>query len=211
MIRILIADDHILMIDGIKTTLSDIVEIDIVGKARNGLEVLKFLESNQVDIVLMDVNMPLMDGLECTKIVSENYPDTKIIALTQYNESRFVKKMIKSGSSGYLLKDAHKEELVTAIMKVYRGELYFDKNLHFIISQDIQNDKGRKGLISKLTDREIEILKLICNELSSHEIATQLSIAFNTVESHRASLITKSGAKNTAGLVRWAAENDLLD
>lgn len=211
MIKILIADDHSMMIDGIKTTLSDIAEMEIIGEASNGKEVLKFLESHHADIILMDVNMPLMDGLECTKIVTENYPNTKVIALTQFNESRFVKRMIKNGSSGYLIKDAQKEELVTAILNVYQGNLYFDKDLHFIISQDPQADSGRKNLIAKLTDRELEILKLICNEFSSLEIATQLSIAFNTVERHRASLITKSGAKNTAGLVRWAAENDLID
>ena len=210
MIRILIADDHVLMIDGIKSTLSDIAEMEIVGEAKNGIEVLKFLESNHADIILMDVNMPLMDGLECTKIVSENYPDTKIIALTQYNESRFVKKMIKNGCSGYLIKDTNKDELVEAIMKVYNGGQYFGANICFIKPREPHDVIEQNKIISTLTDREIEILKLICNEFSTHEIASQLSISFNTVECHRTSLIKKSGLKNTAGLVKWAAENDLI-
>jgi DNA-binding NarL/FixJ family response regulator len=210
MIKVLVADDHNLMIDGIKTTLSDVADIKIIAEASNGLDVLKLLESHKVDVILMDISMPYMDGLDCTKIVTEKFPSTKVIALSQFNEPRFVKRMMKNGSSGYLLKDSRKEELVNAIRLVFQGEQYFDKNLQINNTTFNHNTAKKNKELSQLTKREIEVLTLICNEFSTQNIADQLSISYNTVERHRANLIEKLGLKNTAGLVRWAIENDLV-
>lgn len=211
MIKLLIADDHHLLIDGIKTTLAGVEDIQIVGEATDGYLVLRFLESNpDVDVILMDINMPKLDGLDCTKKVVKLYPNIKIIALSQYDEKRFVKQMVKNGASGYLLKDSGKDTLVEAIQKVYSGEKYFSSQLSMsLVNQELKIE-NTKSLFPKLTEREIEILNLICHEHSSQEIADKLFISFHTVESHRANLMLKAGAKNTAGLVRWAVENDFV-
>jgi len=212
MINILIADDHQLLIDGIKTTLAGIEDFNIVAEVNNGFQVLEKLESGlQVDIILMDINMPKLDGLICTKMVHKKFPTVRIIALSQYDEKRFVKQMVKNGASGYLLKDSGKDILVKAIRTVYGGEPYYCERLSLrMINQELKIE-DTKSLFPKLTEREIEILRLIGRELSSQEIADKLFISFHTVESHRANLMSKAGVKNTAGLIRWATENDFLD
>ncbi len=212
MINILIADDHQLLIDGIKATLAGIEDINIAAEVYNGYQVLEKLESGlPVDIILMDINMPKLDGLICTKMVHKKFPHVRIIALSQYDEKRFVKQMVKNGASGYLLKDSGKDILVKAIRTVHGGESYYCERLSLrMISQELKME-DTKSLFPKLTDREIEILRLIGRELSSQEIADKLFISFHTVESHRANLMSKAGVKNTAGLIRWATENDFLD
>jgi len=199
------------MIDGIKTTLSDTADMQIVAFANNGLEVLKILKQTKVDIVLMDINMPFMDGLDCTKAISQQYPEVKVIALSQYNESRFIKRMMHNGASGYLLKDAQKEDLVKAIRTVFAGEHYYGKNLVSDPTRINNNRQSKYDELPMLSERELEILNLICSELSCPEIAEKINLSFSTVEKHRANLIMKSGSKNTAGLVRWALENKLVD
>lgn len=212
MINLLIADDHQLLIDGIKTTIAGIEDITVVAEVYNGYQVLEKLESGlHVDVIFMDINMPKLDGLICTKMVHKKFPDVKIIALSQYDEKRFVKQMVKNGASGYLLKDASKDVLETAIRTVNGGQNYFCDRLSLrLINQELKME-DTKSLFPKLTDREVEILRLIGKELSSQEIADKLFISFHTVESHRANLMSKAGVKNTAGLIRWATENDFLD
>ncbi len=211
MIKILIADDHQLLIDGIKSTLEDISDFSIVAEALNGSKVLEILESGiSVDIILMDINMPEMDGLECTLQVTKNYPEIKIIGLSQYDEKRFIKRLLRNGAMGYLLKDTDKEILETAIREVFAGNKYFSDHINASrIEQELKNEKTN-SLFLHLTAREKEVLSLVCQEYSSQEIADKLFISFHTVEGHRSSLLFKSGTKNTAGLVRWAAENNLI-
>jgi DNA-binding NarL/FixJ family response regulator len=212
MINILIADDHQLLIDGIKTTLQDVEEINVVAEANNGFQVLEHLEKNpDIEVILMDINMPKLDGLDCTKQVSKKFPDVRVIALSQYDEKRFVKRMIKNGAFGYLLKDSDKDTLVEAIKKVHGGERYFCDRLSLRLANLELKMEDTKSLFPKLTGREREIISLICKEHSTQEIADKLFISFHTVESHRANLMLKAGVKNTAGLVRWAVENDLVD
>jgi len=211
MINILIADDHQLLIDGIKTTLKDIPDFTFVSEVHDGYQVIRALESGvKPDIILMDISMPKMDGLDCTKIVSKKYPDARIIALSQFGEKRFVKQMIKNGAMGYLLKDASNDVLETAIRKVNSGEKYFCDRLSLsLVNQELKTE-DTKSLFPNLTHRELDVLNLICKEFSTQEIADKLFISFHTVEGHRANLLAKAGAKNTAGLVRWAVENDFL-
>lgn len=212
MINILIADDHQLLIDGIKANLADIEDFDFVAEANNGYQVLEKLEEGiSVDVILMDINMPKLDGLGCTKKVCRQYPHVKVIALSQYDEKRFVKWMVRNGASGYLLKDSDKDTLVKAIRSVHSGEKYFCDRLSMrLVNQELKMEHT-SDLFPKLTGRELEILNLICQEYSSHEIADKLFISFHTVESHRANLMHKAGSKNTAGLVKWAVQNDLVD
>jgi DNA-binding NarL/FixJ family response regulator len=212
MISLMIADDHPLLIDGIKTALKDSSDIKIVGEANNGFQVLEKLDAGlRVDVILMDINMPKMDGLDCTRQVSKRYPQVKVIGLSQYDEKRFVKKMVKNGASGYLLKDAGKDQIETAVRTVHSGENYYCERLSVRLVQQELKAEQTSSLFPKLSPREAEVLNLICTELSSHEIADKLFISIHTVESHRANLMAKAGVKNTAGLVRWAVENDLLE
>lgn len=212
MIHLLIADDHQLLIDGIKTALSGLEDIQIVAEVNNGYQVLEKLDSGlKVDVILMDINMPKLDGLNCTKMVRKKYPQTRVIALSQYDEKRFVKQMVKNGASGYLLKDSSRDTLEKAIRAVNNGQNYFEEKLSMrLISQELKME-NTSALFPKLTEREIQVLRLIGKELSSQEIADKLFISFHTVESHRANLMLKAGVKNTAGLIRWATENDFLD
>ncbi len=212
MINVLVADDHQIIIDGLKTILEDAEDISIVAEAKDGYQVLKVLEETpDIHVILMDINMPKLDGLDCTRQVHKRFPDVKVIALTQYSEKRFVKRMIKNGASGYILKDSDRDILLTAIRKVHAGEKYFCDRLSFQLASQELKMQDTKNLFPKLSERELEILRLICQEHSSQEIADQLFISFHTVESHRANLMLKAGAKNTAGLVRWAVENDFAD
>jgi len=159
----------------------------------------------------MDINMPKLDGLDCTKQVHKKYPEIKIIALSQFDEKRFVKLMLKHGASGYILKDSEGDIIVKAIKTVNKGEKYFCNELYYRIASQELKLEDTKSLFPNLSDREKEIIKLICSEYSSHEIADKLFLSFHTVEGHRANLIMKAGVKNTAGLVRWAVENGFTE
>ena len=209
-IEVMVADDHQLLIDGIKTVLEDVPGILVTDEAYNGLEVLSQLKQKPVDVVLLDINMPEMDGLDCCRILTKTFPDVKVVVLSQFSEKRFVKRMIKYGASGYVLKDTSKDELITAIKKVHNGGTYFSDKLSISLLQNELKSSNFNPLFPKLTIREKEILNYICDEHNSKEIAGFLNVSFHTVETHRANLITKAGAKNSAGLVRWAVEHDLL-
>ena len=212
MINVLIADDHQIIIDGLKTILEDADDLHIVAEAKDGYQVLKILEEKpEVHVILMDINMPKLDGLDCTRQVHKRFPDVRVIALTQYSEKRFVKRMIKNGAVGYILKDSDHDTLVNAIRQVHAGEKYFCDRLSFQLASQELKMQDTKSLFPKLSERELEILRLICDEHSSQEIADKLFISFHTVESHRANLMLKAGARNTAGLVKWAVENDFAD
>ncbi len=211
MIDLLIADDHQLIIDGIKTSLKDFSDINIIGEAKDGLDVLKILETTHADVILMDIKMPKMDGIECLQNVTKKFPKCKVIALSQYDEKRIVNKMIKSGAKGYLLKGTDREELVTAIRRVHANSKYFSNDLYDNrMNGDSESGSGNR-LFPNLSHREREILKLICQEYSTTEIAKKLYISIHTVGTHRANLMAKCGVKNTAGLVRWVIENDFLE
>jgi DNA-binding NarL/FixJ family response regulator len=211
MISIMIVDDHQFMIDGIRGALSSIEDFEVIGEALDGYQVLEQLENGLCpDVILMDINMPKLDGLECTRQLTKKYPECRVIALSQFDEKRFVKRMVKNGAMGYLLKDAGKEKLEAAIRAVASGETYFGAKLSIRLIRQELKDENTSALFPRITSREKEVLNLICKGLTSQEISDRLIISYHTVESHRANLMQKAGVKNTAGLVRWAVENDLF-
>lgn len=208
MIRLIIADDHPVIRDGIKTILEKEKSIELVATVENGIELLEILQKKETDVVLMDVNMPEMNGIEATKKVKKNHPEIKVLSFSQYDEKRFVKQILKSGANGYLLKNAAASELVKAIHIVHGGGIYLSEELPNVFGE---KPKRRSNyLFPELSPRELDVLKEICQEKSTQEIADTLFISYNTVETHRAHLLLKVGVKNTAGLVKWAVENEIV-
>ncbi len=219
-ITVYIADDHHLFIAGVKALLQDATEINLLGSAENGKMLLDLLAVQPADVILMDINMPIMSGVETTKVIREKYPNTKVLALTMFDDTLHINEMINAGASGYLLKNAGKEELETAIKKVHSGEKYVSNEVSVKLIERMftnQQDKAaspnpnpnvRK---SELTKREIEIIKLIAQEMTNAEIAAKLNNSPMTIITHRKNLLRKLGVKNTAGLIKYAIHNGLID
>lgn len=209
MIRLVIADDHPIIINGIKTLLDQNSEIELINEVSNGAELISFMESNEVDVVLMDVNMPEVNGIDASRIISSKYPKTKVLAFSQYDEKRFVKRLLKCGASGYLLKNSSASEIITAITMVHNGGMYLSKELPDIFTVSKKTVRV-DSLFPDISTRELDVLKLICDGQNTQEIADGLFISTHTVETHRANLLLKVGVKNTAGLVKWAVENEVI-
>jgi len=216
MINLLLVDDHKIIRDGIKALLNDIEGIKIIGECNNGVEVLDSMSKKEVNVILMDVNMPKLNGIEATKTVIEKYPKTSILALTMHNEETYISKMLNAGASGYVLKNTNKEELINAINRVNDGENYFNTEVtDIMMSKFLKNPKIKRVLksnvsIEDLTPREIEVLKLITEELTNSEAAERLEISPRTIDTHRRNLIQKLGVKNSVGLVKFALQNGLV-
>ncbi len=214
-IQIVIADDHQIVIDGIKAMLESEKGIDVIGEAKNGKELLAQLEELEPDIVLTDINMPHMDGVEVTRRVNSQFKGVKILILSTYDDVRLVKEILKLGAKGYVLKTAAKTELVKAIRTLYEGGTFFsqeisDKILKSMMSSETITDSTESLPPVALTKREMEIIKLIAMEYTGPEIAKKLFISINTVETHRKNLVRKTKSKNTVGLVKYAMRHDLI-
>jgi len=206
MLRLIIADDHPIIVGGLKLVLENDSRIGSVNEVSNGEELIEWLTKNEADLVLLDINMPKMNGIDACGIIKKNWPQIKVIAYSQYDEPRFVKRLIKCGVDGYLLKNTPANELFTAIDTVSNGGLYLSEDLPASLLLG-KNRKKSDSLFPDLSNREKEVLKLICAEFNTQEIADKLYISTHTVETHRANLLLKVGVKNTAGLVKWAVEN----
>lgn len=212
-IRIFLVDDHDMFRDGVKLLLSSDNLAEVVAEARNGKEFLEKVGLVNPDVVLMDISMPEMDGIEASRIAHEKYPQLKILALTMFGDEKYYYQMIQTGIKGFVLKSAGISELLKAITEVHKGENYFSGELLYKLIQNINSGKGSvNGSTSeKLTQREIEVLKLISSGLSNEDIASQLNISLATVKSHRSSLLSKTGSNNTASLIMYALKNKLID
>ena len=212
MIKILIADDHQMFIDGIKALLKNEKEIKVVGEALNGEEVLATLEKEKADIILLDINMPQMDGIEATRIIRKKFPEVKIIILTMHNKYEFIAGLAHEGASGYILKNTGKAELLNAIKTVQEGKTFFGKEVTETIMHNLYKKPAEQKIEAvQLTEREKEVLKLIAQEFSTKEIADKLFISENTVETHRKNIMAKLNAKNVAGLVKFALQVGLIN
>lgn len=214
MIRLAIADDHTMFVDGIESILQEEPDLDVVGRCFDGEEVVRFLGENQVDVLLLDVNLPKLNGIEvCEKVVAE-YKELKILAISMFNEESYVTEILNKGALGYILKNTGRKELVKAIHTVNDGKSYFSKEVTQTIMKGLmkqrKNSQTRTAFFPKISKREKEVLSLIIEEHTTQEIANKLFISLKTVESHRSSLLGKLNARNTAGLVRIALENKIL-
>lgn len=221
MIKVLLVDDHRIIRDGLKALLMGVKEVNIIGECNDGKEAVLFIENNEVDVVLMDINMPNMNGFETTEIITSKNKDVKILALTMHQEESYISKILQAGASGYVLKSASRQELIQAITKVNDGNTYFSEDVANIMMSKYLNNgvNSEKRSVSSsnnihiedLTKREHEILKLIVDEHTNIEIGEKLFISPRTVDTHRRNLLLKIGVKNTAGLVKYALQNNLLE
>ena len=213
-IKIAIADDYKIFRDGLKVGLSMDDNLDVIAEADNGEDLLKLLETIHPDIILMDLNMPILDGMEATKRVKKQYPTIKVLVVTMYDDDKFIIHLMEIGANGYLLKNAEPEEIRKSIYAVHENGYYF-------------NDLVNKALLKKLvlknnlrpsfnnniefTEREQEVLKLICEEKTATEIGKEIFLSPRSVEGIRQRLIEKVGVRNTAGLVMFAIKNGIVE
>ncbi len=206
MIKVYIVDDHSVVIEGIYALLQNENGIEIAGYAINAQNCLTYFISNTADVILMDISLPDMSGIDLCKVIKKNYPGIMVLALSTFNQGSYIKKMMESGASGYLLKNTGKEEIIEAIKSVAGGNIY----LSFETGKELQASKDEIDATPLLTKREKEILIHIASGLTNLQIAQALFLSVDTINSHRKSLHTKLQVKNTAMLIRFAVEHKLL-
>ena len=212
-VNVFIVDDHSLIREGIKSSLENFRTVAVVGEAANGKQALAELAKQSVDIVLMDISMSVMDGIEATRKIRKLFPDLKVLALTMHDDNSHILKMMKAGALGYVLKSENSKNLVKAIETVAKGQTYFGKKVSDTMMNHLMSVKTKKSTFgfSQLTKREVEILRHIAEGLTNPEIAKKLFIGHRTVDTHRRNLIQKLNVKNTAGLVRVAIKNGVVE
>ena len=208
--RIAIADDHLLVINGLKAMLERYDQLKLLFAVTNGELLLEALAGEQPDVLLLDIQMPGQNGIDLCKIISNKYPAIKVIALTNLEESHYVKQMMRNGAKGYLLKNTDQETLYKAIEVVMLRQQYIDEQIQKNMLAETLTGKKRTLQEVLLTKREEEILAMIAKEHSNQEIADALFISLRTVQTHRLNITQKLGAKNTAGLVHEAYKRGLI-
>ena len=209
--KLAIIDDHEVIINGLRAMLSGHPDLQIIYSANSGADLLSLLKQNQPDVLLMDIQMPEMSGVELCKLVHKQYPQVKIIAFSSFDDSHYVKQIMRNGASGYLLKNADQQSIVSAIQQVVTGNEVIDETIKKILVGESITGHRRSIFDIPLTKREREILKLIAGELTNQEIADRLFISLRTVETHRFNLTQKLAAKNTASLVKEAMKRGLVE
>ncbi len=211
-IRILIADDHKIMCDGIRLIVEEQPDMTVVGLANDGLTALRLAQELKPDIIIMDVNMPNLSGIEVSRKLMSQLPQTKIIALSAYANKWFVRHMFQSGASGYMLKECAKDELVKSIRTVCEGKVYLAPNIaYYIIEDHIKYlKKNDNSLPSILSSRECQVLQLVAEGKTTKDIALTLSLSAKTVENHRHQIMNKLGLFSIAELTRYAIREGLI-
>jgi DNA-binding NarL/FixJ family response regulator len=211
-IKVLIADDHKIFRDGIRSILEKEKDMDVIDEAANGKEVLEKLETTKADVIILDLDIGKPSGIEVTELISKQYPEVKILILSMIGLHDFVIQALEKGATGYILKNTGKDEVLTAIRSVAKGDSYFSKEVSSILVEQLNKPRTLKKRSEgiPLTARELEVLQLIAQEFSNPEIAEKLFISIRTVDTHRRNLLEKLGLKNTAGLVKYAIMNGLV-
>ncbi|HEX6889624.1 MAG TPA: response regulator transcription factor [Chryseolinea sp.] len=199
-VRLFITDDHYMIVEGIRSLLQYEKDIEWLGHAMSAASCMAFLQHQQPDVILMDINLPDKSGIELCREVKEKYPSIHIIGLSSFNQQSFIQKMIDNGASGYALKNATREELIEAIEIVMSGQKFLS---HEAATTILKNEDSKVPVITR---REKEVLLLISEGLTNHEIGEKLFISTTTVDTHRKNLLAKFEAKNTATLIKLAAQ-----
>lgn len=207
MIRVLLADDHKMFLEGLYSILSHEEGFKILGQASDGVELMDLLKSSQPDVIVLDINMPRMDGIESASKIVEEYPEVKILIVSMFKKSMIIEKLMKIGVNGYILKDAGKKELLAAVRSVAMGTDYFGEEVKHKIEEKMQRKNNGE---LELTEREIEILEQIAKGFTTNQISENLFISPHTVETHRKNLMNKAHTNNVVQLINWGRENEWL-
>jgi DNA-binding NarL/FixJ family response regulator len=208
-IKLLIADNHLIIRDGIKLMLKKNLEFEIVAEASNGSEVIDFIASNPnaIDVILMDINMPVMNGIEATQFITDHYPKINVLALTMHAEETYIVNTLKAGALGYILKESGIDELIAAIKSVAAGDKYYSNDVSVTMINLLMNGGNTKA--SELSERETEVLSYIAVGSTSKEVGVKLNISVRTVETHRRNILAKLELNNTAEIIRYAIEHNI--
>ncbi|MFI5152813.1 MAG: response regulator [Chitinophagales bacterium] len=212
-IRLVIADDHEIFRDGLALMLARQDDLSLVGQAEDGKELIELAEKLQPDVVITDIRMPHLDGIQATRLLIQKFPDLKIIALSMFNEDNLIVEMLEAGAKGYLLKNADKKEILEAIETVYRDRIFYCRHTSARLASMIVKskfDQQKKKMEISFSEREKEIIKLICRQNTAQQIGDQLFLSKRTVEGYRVRIMQKMDVKNTAGVVIFALKNNLV-
>jgi len=212
-ISLVIADDHEIFRDGLALMLSKQDNLSLLGQAENGKELIELVEQFHPDLVITDIKMPYMDGIKATKLLLQHHPDLKIIALSMFDEENLIVEMLEAGAKGYLLKNADKKEILEAINTVYEDNIFYCRHTSaklasMIVKSRFDPHKKKQDIV--FTDREKEIITLICRQLTAQQIGDQLFLSKRTVEGYRTKIMEKMDVRNTAGVVIFALKNNLV-
>jgi len=215
-IKVHIADDHQILIDGVKAVLNIESNIEVIGFSLNGVQVLEWFNENTADVLILDINMPELDGIEVLKKLKQHKNKPEIIVLSSYDDVKLVKEVLQMGAKGFVPKKSAGEHIVNAVNKVSKGNQYFtddvkEKMMQTLLNGQVKNEGSQDGvLISSLTKREVQVLKLVAQQYSTREIAEELHISESTVETHRKNLMKKVKVKNSVGLAIFALKNEVI-
>ncbi len=212
-IRVLVADDHSVVRQGIRHVLEGAEEFTIVAEAENGNEVAELVAQNQPDVVVLDISMPGLSGIEVTAVLRKRFPECRVLILSMYDNQEYVLEAVRSGAHGYLLKDTAADDLATAIRSIHSGEAFYSPPIAAKLAAAVKGDFSDAydtGELASLTTREREVLRGIARGLTNKDIASELGISPRTVETHRESLMRKLGIRHVAGLTKLALETGLI-
>ncbi len=212
-IRIFLADDHTLVRQGIRTILESQPGFEVVGEAGNGRDTLEKIRELKPDLVVLDIGMPELNGLDTTRLIRKEMPRIRILILTMHTHEEYIFQILKTGATGYLLKDAASSELITAVEAVYKGDAYLSPSISRSLLEDYVRKAeamNQKESWEPLTEREREVLQLIAEGFTNRNIAEKLGVSVKTVDNHRTNLMVKLGIHDTAGLVRYAIAHGLV-
>jgi DNA-binding NarL/FixJ family response regulator len=214
MLKIILAEDHNIVRNGIKILLEAEEDIEVIGEATNGQEVLDFLNAGtSADLILSDINMPVMDGIMLLEALKEQHPQARVILLSMLDNEEYITKAFNEGAAGYLLKSAGAEELIFALRHVHSGNKYLSSELSIKLLERVNSSVSTTTFIKndiEFSAREIEVLQLIAQGLTNLEMSEKLFLSKRTIEGHRQNLIEKTGSKNTAALIRFAVLSGIV-
>jgi DNA-binding NarL/FixJ family response regulator len=210
-VKILIVDDHQMFIDGIKALLRNEKRFKIVDEALDGSVALEKLKTTSIDIMITDISMPGMSGTELTRVVKKEHPQIKILVLTMYNDQDVANEILMSEAEGFILKNTGKQELIAALTSIADDGTFYSREVLTNLMMKVKKDKHTEEETHNLTERELEILQLICEELSSEQIAEKLFISKRTVDTHRQHIYEKTRCKTIVSLIKFALRNNLVN
>ena len=213
-IKIVLADDHEIFRDGFRVMLKKQPGVNLIGEAENGEELIKLVEELQPDVVVTDIKMPRLDGIGATKILTKKFPHIAVISLSMFDEENLIIDMLEAGAKGYLLKNAHKDEIIAAVEAVHNDQMYYCNHTSRKLTKMIADSSfnpNRRPVKPEFSEKEINVMRLVCQEFSNKEIAFQLNLSVRTIESYREKIQKKINAQNTAGIVVYAIKNKIYE